>query len=119
LYIFDQRVTESDLEELAKQFQSSSVVISDILMIVFTFTSAWYYEVAAGDGTPKKPPKWKGTNPKKEGDKLPTDWYASQKKTGEEPGKSDSHQKGMTNPMSPSSSSNILYYNIIAVKNTV
>jgi hypothetical protein len=40
LYIFGQRVIESDIEELAKQFQSSSVVIADILTIVFTFTSA-------------------------------------------------------------------------------
>jgi hypothetical protein len=55
LYIFGQRVIEFDIEELAKQFQSSSVVIADILTIVFTFTSAWYYKVAAaaGDGTPK------------------------------------------------------------------
>ena len=57
LYIFGQRVIEFDIEELAKQFQSSSVVIADILTIVFTFTSAWYYKVAAAvaadDGTPK------------------------------------------------------------------
>jgi hypothetical protein len=40
LYIFGQRVIEFDIEESAKQFQSSSVVIADILTIVFTFTSA-------------------------------------------------------------------------------
>ena len=66
LYIFGQRATEPDIEELANQFQSSSVVIADILTIVFTFTSAWYYEAAAGDGTPEKTTKWKkNQHPKK------------------------------------------------------
>jgi len=40
LYIFGQRATEPDIEELANQFPSSSVVVADILTIVFTFTSA-------------------------------------------------------------------------------
>ncbi len=51
----------------------------------------------------------------KEGDKLPTDQYASQKKTGEGPGKSGSCQKVMTNLMSLSSSFNILNDNKMAV----
>ena len=88
MYIFGQRVIEFDIEELAKQFQSSSVVIADILTIVFTFTSAWYYEAAAGDGTPEKITKWKkNQHPKKK-----RRWQANHWSEGK--GQSGSHQKG-------------------------
>jgi hypothetical protein len=40
LFIFGQKATEANISELNVQFESSAVVIVDILSIVFTFTSA-------------------------------------------------------------------------------
>ena len=40
LYLFGQKDTEADIAELQMPFQSSNVVIADLLTIVFTFSSA-------------------------------------------------------------------------------
>jgi hypothetical protein len=58
LYFFGQRATETNMSELNFQFESSAVVVADVLTIVFTFTSA-------GTGRPQKTTKGKGANLKK------------------------------------------------------
>jgi hypothetical protein len=94
LYIFGQRATKPDIEELANQFPSSSVIVADILTIVFTFTSAWYYEAAPGDGTLKNNRMEKEPPPQKKRGQA-THWSVRQPETTTEgTGKRGSHQKG-------------------------
>jgi|694.fasta_scaffold57797_3 hypothetical protein len=97
LYIFGKRATETNISELNIQFESSAVVVADILSIVFTFTSA-------GTGRTQKTSKGKGANLKKKNktsyqrtspsasikerkhmEKLPTDQSTSRQENEETP----------------------------------
>jgi len=125
LYLFGKRATDINLSELNIEFESSGVVIAEVLTIVFTFSSVWR-EAAAGDGVSKtnKNKRKRSTPQKKKTDNYPpsTARQPPAKKAKNNPPEKNSEKRKPSKRKTKSiesSSSNVLIDNIMPIKNSV